>query len=109
MLGKTIKEDWLPDFSDYGLMLECIGGWTIGCQNHMENKAAVERAIAEGLVGERIHKAPIDPKGWPCFELTDAGIEKVRELRGEKAAVGAEATRQWYRDNSAKYTQDTAR
>lgn len=91
------------DYGDFGRMLSSIGGWTIGCMNHLENAAAVERAKAEGLVGVRIHKAPIDPAGWECFELTDAGIDKVRELRGDKAAADATRARQWYRDNAAKY------
>lgn len=98
-----MREYWELDFSNYGLMLECIGGWTIGCENHTDNRAAVDRAIAGGLVGERIHRCPIDPEGWPSFELTDAGIEKVRELRGERGAMAAQKMRQWYRDNAAKY------
>ena len=98
-----MREAWEPDYSDFGDMLRSIGGWTITCENHQENKAAVDRAIAEGLVGERIHRCPIDPKGWPCFELTDAGIEKVRELKGDAAAAGAEKQRQWYRENTQKY------
>lgn len=98
-----MREAWEPDFSNFGLMLECIGGWTIGCQNHEENKDAVQRAIDQSLVGERIHRAPIDPAGWPCFELTDAGIDKLRELRGDGAAIAAQRRRQWYRDNAAKY------
>lgn len=79
------------------------GGWTIGCQNHVENEAAVERAKAAGLVGTRIHRAPIDPRGWPCFELTDAGVDEVRKLKGNEAATEAARVRQWYRDNAAKY------
>lgn len=98
-----MRESWELDYSDFGLMLESIGGWTIGCRNHADNKAAVERAVAEGLVGERVHRAPIDPKGWPCFELTDAGIEMVRELRGQDSAKAAQKMRQWYRDNAASY------
>ena len=101
----AMQDDWASEFADFGRMLESIGGWTIGCENHVANKANVDRAIAEGLVGERIHKAPIDVKGWPCFELTDAGIDKVRELRGAVSARRAMDTRQWYRDNAAKYAK----
>lgn len=98
-----MQDDWASEFSDYGRMLESIGGWTVGCENHVANKANVDRAISEGLVGERIHRAPISPEGWPCFELTDSGVGKVRALRGEKAAAYVTTTRQWYRDNAAKY------
>lgn len=102
--GQMLKEILDQDFSDYGRMLQSIGGWTIGCENHLDNLNAVERAKAEGLVGERIHRCPLSPKGWPCFELTDAGLDKVRELRGPVAARKAADMRQWYRDNAAKFT-----
>jgi hypothetical protein len=96
-------DEFDADYSDYGKMLRVIGGWTIGCINHEENMVAVERAKSEGLVTVRIHRAPITPKGWECFELTDEGIEKVRELCGDKEAEGAIKMRQWYRDNAKKF------
>ncbi len=103
-----MREAWEPDYSNFGLMLESIGGWTVDCEYHHENLAAVDRAISEGLVGTRIHYAPIDHSGdWKCFELTDAGIEKVLELQGERAAECASTMRQRYRDNVVKYIEVT--
>ena len=98
-----MREAWEPDYSDFVDMLVSIGGWTVGCENEVENATAVARARSEGLITTRIHKAPIDPKGWECWELTDAGIEFVRQARGDKQAGIASRLRQWYRDNAAKY------
>lgn len=103
MTERELRELLEPDFADFGVLLSSIGGWTVGCENHLDNMNGVERAKALGLVGVRIHKALIDSKGWECFELTDAGIEKVRELRGDAVASTAIRQRQWYRDNAAKY------
>lgn len=99
-----MREAWEPDFSAFGAVLAAIGGWTVGCEYHVENAAAVDTAKSAGLVGTRIHKCPIDPEGWECFELTDAGIKRFRELCGEDAADGAAKRRQWYRDNAAHYS-----
>lgn len=103
-MDRAFVDDLLnQDFSDFGRLLQSIGGWTIGCINHIENTSAVDRAKAEGLIQTRIHRAPIDPRGWECFELTDAGIEKVRALKGDEAAIAAKNMRQSYRNNAAKY------
>lgn len=89
---------------DFGDVLWHIGGWTVGCGYHEEHATSVARALELGYVGYRTHKAPINPEGWQCFELTDAGVEVLRQLKGEEAVTHALKMRQWYRDNAAKYS-----
>jgi hypothetical protein len=85
--------------TDLGWMLRSIGGWHIGCQLHDEHASAVLLAEQKGWIGRRMHYAPASDEGVAAFEITDKGIEQLREWGRD--ADGAQATRQWYRDNTA--------
>ena len=86
------------DYSDEGRMLASVGGWAVGCENHLEQRALVERCEAAGFIGRRRHVVPVagDP-GWEAFELTDAGLERLRALCGEVVYRHAANSRDWYR------------
>ena len=85
-----------------GKVLSEVGGWHVGCQNDVESADLVCIARARGYVTERMHYAPAIPEGVAAYELTDAGIEAVRELCGEENAMYAERVRSWYRENATK-------
>lgn len=97
-----IKQIWVGH-TDLGGMLQSIGGWMVGCPAHNEAIQAVNYAKDHGYITTRIHYAPVIPEGREAFEVTDLGIEKLRQWWGPKVAEDAAKQRQWYRDNAAKY------
>jgi hypothetical protein len=82
--------------TDVNFMLTQIGGWAVGCYNDQEAHQAVACAIDRGWVGNRTHYCP-DGVVWPAYELTDAGLEKVKALYGQSAYDAQCKKRQWYR------------
>lgn len=89
--------------SEMVYLLRSIGGWRVGCENHLEKAALVQLAINVGYVGTRLHYAPQHPdEGDLAFEVTDSGIEKVREMAVEYVAEEISNMRKWYRDNTSR-------
>lgn len=94
----TITQFWIGS-TDLISMLTSIGGWHVNCENHRQAIEAVAYADQHGYLTRRIHYAPMIPEGVEAFELTDKGIEALRNW-DDKAANFAVKQRQWYRDRS---------
>lgn len=86
--------------TDVNFMLTEIGGWHVDCYNDREARKAVEYAKEQGWVGRRTHYAEAFPEGSPAYELTDAGLDRVRKVYGETGYAAAHKQRQWYRDRA---------
>jgi hypothetical protein len=97
--ANLMAQFWIGS-TDVNFMLTQIGGWHIGCYNDQEARQAVEYAKERRWIGERIHYADAFPEGSLAYELTDAGLERVRAVYGDKGHAAAQKQRQWYRNRS---------
>lgn len=89
--------------SGLGELLQHVGAWRVGSECHVEVDALVTRAERDGYVGRRLHYAPAHPtEGDPAFEITDAGLAKLKELAGDEAAAEALRIRTWYRERTSR-------
>lgn len=88
--------------TDIVYMLRVIGGWHVGCYKEIEASEAVSYAKARGWIHERTHYAPAIPDGTQAYELTDAGLEQLRQW-DERMAGGADQMRNWYRANAKNH------
>lgn len=87
--------------SNFGSLLSEMGGWHVGCENEHRYAGAVDHALAAGYLSYRQHWIPLDSTVVQAYELTDAGLAKVRELCGKRIATSAEKRRTWYREKAA--------
>lgn len=87
----------------FGWVLSHIGGWHVGSEIDRDNAPRVREALALGYVTERMHYAPMIPEGVPAYELTDDGLEQVRERCGELAYQSAVEQRTWYRESAQRH------
>lgn len=87
---------------DLGGMLVEITGWQLGCPNAARMSREIIGAINSGLVGFRIHYAKAFPSGVEFYEISDKGLQYVREHCGDEAALWAADSRDFYRRNAAK-------
>lgn len=91
-----MAQHWIGS-TDLNFMLTEIGGWAVDCYNDREARQAVEYAIDQKWVGRRTHYTP-GGETWPAYELTDSGLERVKQLFGDKHYEEQLKKRQWYRD-----------
>ena len=83
--------------TDVNHLLRWIGGWHVRSQAATDANAAIAYAVARGWITVRLHYSPAIPEGQLAYEVTDAGIRRVRLELGEAHAEATEAMRQWYR------------
>jgi hypothetical protein len=94
-------EEWVGS-DELGFVLSVVGNWEVGCSNHQQAADAVAYAEDRGYISRRFHSDAARPSGVQAFELTNAGLDELRRLRGDAYAEKALAMREWYRTHAGR-------
>jgi hypothetical protein len=85
------------DPADLAAVLSSIDGVRVGGYLHTKLLSTVAFADKHGWVARRMQALPVPPVEIETLEITDAGLEKLRAIRGDAYATEARAQRDWYR------------
>lgn len=82
---------------DLASVLASVDGAPVGGYAHNKALSTVAYADKHGWVARRMQDMPVPPVQVETLEITDAGLTKLREMRGDNAANEARSQRDWYR------------
>jgi hypothetical protein len=85
------------DPADLAAVLASVDGAPVGGYMHNKMLSTVAYADKHGWIARRMQPVPVPPVQIETLELTDAGLARLRELRGDAAANETQAQRDWYR------------
>jgi len=106
---KERKQVIIGNRTDLGGLLAQIGTWPPGAEQVAEHFTAVQYALDEGLIVVRKHYDAAHPDGANAFEVTDAGLDKLKELHGDEMAQEASRIREFHRNESTQEAFEEAR
>lgn len=93
------------DPADLASVLASIDGVAVGGYAHHKSLSTVAYADKHGWIARRMQALPVPPVEMEMLEITDAGLTKLRDMRGDVAEREARAQRDWYRKQDKLVTK----